>query len=146
MIERAIYEYLQTQGALTALVGTSIYADRRPSSSGASSLTIGRVGGLPEYDLGGEHEMGRSIIEFACWTKGPAAYQVASIIMEQVRLSISGFRGTMGTTDPTVIHGCTRQNDPVYRTVSPDDGTEYWTHTIAVDYLFSYSQTRTTYA
>ena len=100
MIRADLRTYLLSQSDITDLVGTRIYwvriPQKNPSDANYPCITYRRATGGHVHNLDGAQGYAEAIVEIDIW--GPDS-EVVENVGEQVRESLQGFRGEMGTTD-----------------------------------------------
>ena len=98
VLEENLYTYLQTKSGLTALVSTRVYPDTAPQTATLPFLVYARVSTVREHKHGttGGTETGltQARIQIDCYA---ATYSALASLCDQVRLALSGYRGTIGS-------------------------------------------------
>ena len=100
-MKTALFEYLNADNALTALVADDIYPIIAPQSAGFPRITIQRVSNTHERHLQGDSGLSRAMYQIDSWAlNSPSAESVA----ESVRAALSGFISKlMGTSSPVAV-------------------------------------------
>lgn len=93
-IETAFFSYVTSKAALTALVGTRVYASVAPSSVIYPYVTFRIISDVPEHDMSGAVGLTEVILQVDAWAREVAERQSIS---ETLRLILDGFVGLMGT-------------------------------------------------
>ena len=92
----ALYTYLQTQAGLTALVSTRMYPVRLPQKPTLPALVITKIAKPREYSHSGDSNLANPTYQFDCWAK---THEGAVALQAKLDLALTGFKGTMDTTD-----------------------------------------------
>lgn len=137
-LQAAIIAELKDTAGVTALVSTRVYGSLAPSDSAFPRIMMQQAGGSSEHYLGAETDKARASMQIVCWgTTIDSAHAVA----EQVRLAISGKRGTFGTGGNTiVVESCIREGR--YQAAEDPEAGEEVRRAVGIvdDYSFIYRQ------
>lgn len=99
MIRSDLTAYLKSRGDLTSLVGQRIHWIRIPQREKGETtfpcVTFRRATGGHYQNLDGSQGYAQPLFEFDVW--GPDSVSVERVA-EQLRLSLQGFRGAIGST------------------------------------------------
>lgn len=93
-IEKGVYSRLNADATLTTLVGTKVFAGRVDQEVAPPFVMFWRVSGTRPDSLAGHDGMTRALIQVDCFS---TTYGQMKSINDAVRLSLDGFKGTMGT-------------------------------------------------
>lgn len=104
LIEQALATHLANDSGISAIVGTRIYAGLRPQKSPLPSIVYSRVSGVRIESLQGSSGLARPRFQIDCCGK---SYPAVKNLAEAIRLSLEGFRGTMGGGGGVVVQ-CVR--------------------------------------
>ncbi|MBL4702090.1 MAG: DUF3168 domain-containing protein [Phycisphaeraceae bacterium] len=94
ILEEGIFSHLSGNAAVSALVASRIHPVTLPQSVTFPALSYRRISGQRVNHLAGSSGLQHPRIQMSAWSK---TYSQAKNITENVRLSLEGFRGTMGT-------------------------------------------------
>ena len=96
-MEIALLSLVTGDASVTALLGDRINWLRRPEDvSALPAMVMQRIGGTPAYDFSGPSGITESRVQFDIWG---ATYEAAKSAANAVEDLISGYRGTVGSTD-----------------------------------------------
>ncbi len=92
----ALFTYLQTQAGLTNLVGIRMYPVRLPQKPTLPALVIEKIAKPRVYSQSGDSNLANPTYQFDCWAK---THEDAVALQAELDLALSGFKGTMETTE-----------------------------------------------
>jgi len=124
LLEEAIKSRLTTFAGLTALIGTRAYPTRMPQNPVYPNLVFTEISNIPDYVMGGQSGIARARYQIDCYADSVSGVKA---LAEQVRLALSGFRGTVAAV---VIDLVLKQNST---TVDEENR-------VIADYFFFYRE------
>lgn len=132
MIEHQLKEYFADSDAIRDRVGSRIYPGRALQGIKGETLIIQEITSQPVYDLTNEAGQHDKSVQVDCYAATPRS---AASLAELVRNRLSGYRGTIGTTNPITVQSC-RITSAGQETESPADSSDKWTHRYRLDFAF----------
>lgn len=87
-----LWTYLQTQTGLTALIGARLHPVRLPQSPTLPAVVFSKVSKPRIVSQQGDSGLSNPRYQFTCWA---VRHSVAVQIAGELRISLSGFKGTM---------------------------------------------------
>lgn len=130
-----LYTYLQSKTAITAVVSTRVYPLNLPQTGTTiyPCIVYQTISQRRTYSHGGDCQLCFERVTFNCFA---STYKAAKDLAELIRLAISGYRGTWGST---TIQSCFSEGDRDAMTDSPE------TESLAVfnvqsDYTIAYTE------
>lgn len=92
-IEEALFAYLQTKPDVTSIVGNRVYPMLLPQGSEYPAIVYQRISGMRVRSHSGPSSLAYPRIQFSCWAQ---TYSDAKRLAERLRVSLDGYRGTVG--------------------------------------------------
>lgn len=141
VLEENLYTYLQTKAAVTALVSTRVYPDAAPQTATLPFLVYTRISTVREHKFGSagtETGLTQSRIQIDCYA---STYSGVSALSEQVRLALSGFRGTFGSGFANRISLVDENDLPA----DPDYGEQIGVRRKTLDFMVWHQETKATF-
>ncbi len=92
-VEQAIYARLKAVAGVTGIVASRIYPCMIPQNTALPAITYRRLSGNRDYVFGGQTGIVDARFEIASWAD---SYSGVKALAEQVRLALSGYRGSVG--------------------------------------------------
>lgn len=137
-LESDLFDYLQTQAAVTALVGTRVYQNVLPQGKDYPAVIYQRISTEHAQHTLGAGGLATARMQFDCWALDAAAAQQVG---EALRAALQGFRGEMGDTN---IRHCSLENteggyDP------PADSSDVAAHRVSQDFVIAYFESIPTF-
>ena len=87
-----LFTYLQTQTGLTSLIDTRLHPARLPQDPTFPSVVFKKISKPRIVSQQGDSGLSNPRYQFTCWA---IRYSVAEEIAQELRISLSGFKGTM---------------------------------------------------
>lgn len=108
-LQAAIWAELSDAAAVTALVGSDIYAGRVPTSAGDTYISYTKISNVHVRHVDGGSGLATARVQVDCVAPKPdSAYNV----YDAVRRTLDNFRGTLGTGSNTLtVRSCVLDND-----------------------------------
>lgn len=91
-IKAGLIDRLVGTTAIADLVGARVSAQWRDRDDPLPSISITRISGIPDYDLGGDAELAHDTFQIDCWASDTI---IAEVLVKAVRPALSGFRGML---------------------------------------------------
>jgi hypothetical protein len=136
MLEPALHSYLSGKTAITALVGSQIFANHLPPRwNKQPAISFHRASTEHEHDIAGAVGCARVRMQIDCWS---ILYEEALEISEAVRTSLQGYRGMIGSVEAT---SCTLLNTAVLPE-PPAKADDAWIYHVALDFLMIHRESR----
>lgn len=92
LLEDAIFPYLRASPGVNAFIGDRVYPDAAPDAAALPYITYSLISSVHERHLGGNAGVAHPRVSIDCW--GVTSDTVNKLV-EQVRLALDGFQGTM---------------------------------------------------
>lgn len=94
-IEEGLYDFLSTDGGISALVSTRVYPGTLPQNWTAPAISYQRISGNRVRNLSGPAGRAAPRIQIDCWAD---SYSGSKALATAVRSAMDGYAGLMGTT------------------------------------------------
>jgi hypothetical protein len=107
-VENALYTILTGNVALAALVSARVYPGVIPQNIALPALAYQVIATERDYHHGGQQNTAGPLVQI---TVEAASYSSAKSVAAAVRVALSGYRGTVGTTNSTEIRGVFLENE-----------------------------------
>lgn len=132
MIELKLKEFLQDSDAIRNRVGSRFGAGYLKQGLRGDSIVLQEISSTPAHHLQGEAGIEEKVVQVDCYSDTP---RKAESLAQLVRNRLSGYRGSIGKTDP--------QHCQSFRIISsgqefeePEDSSDNWTHRYRMDFSF----------
>ena len=135
LIGEALVTRLESQGGLTALVGTRIYPERLPQNPTYPAIAVSRIASERPVSLLGSSGIVGARYQFDVYAKTYAAVKAA---VEQLRLALDSFAGTV---DGVVIQEVGFESDVDVNEHRDTEPTSPVRH-VAADFEVWYNETK----
>jgi len=130
MIEHQLVEYLRDDAYIRDRVSGRIYPGKALQGTRGEVLIIREITSNPIYTIDLEAGIHDKVIQIDCYAASPRS---AFTLSERVRDVLSGYRGTVGTTDPVYIQSC-RIISSGQDTEQPSDKSDRWFNRYRFDF------------
>lgn len=135
-VRAALRTYLLADAAVTAQLGTRLYADRAPQDTALPYAVMTENGAEDAHTLAGTINLPESRIEIACWAATPEAAQTAaSAVHARIKNII---HTTIG--DPGVRVHLSRRTDRRTEHEDPSDGSDTARSAVVQTYAVRYQE------
>ncbi len=114
LMETGIFTYLQTIGAITAIVGTRIHPDTMPQGSELPVIVYSRLSGGRVQVMGGISGLAHPVFQITSWA---TTYLAAKNLAEIVRVNFDAVSGAIGGV---TVRACIMEDDGDITETSPD--------------------------
>jgi len=109
LVPEALYDHLNADAGLTALVGDRIYPNTAPQRGTMPQVVLRTASAERYYSHGGPSQVADVRVEISCWSK---SYLEAKKVADAVRKAIEGSqKGTIGTTSTLEVMGMRLENE-----------------------------------
>lgn len=129
LLDEAIFSRLSGFAGISALVGARVYPTLMPQKPTLPALVYTEISNVPDYVMGGQSGIAGARYQIDSYATSLSAVKA---LAEQVRLALSGFRGTL--VDVIIDHVEKQNSTTLYEE-------ETALHRVTADYLFFYRET-----
>lgn len=141
MILAALRSRLLANTDVAALVGTRIYTLQADQKAAHPLVILQEISGVPEYSSDGEAGIAQSRVQVSNWS---TTHAQARSLANKIRLSLSGFRGDIGTSPAFKVHAIFIDNahDTTDQTPGVD---QHYYYGVQSDYIIWHAQSVPTF-
>jgi hypothetical protein len=127
-LKTALYSYLSTTSAITALVSTRIYPDMAPEGAALPYIVYSFVAGNHERHMGAACDFASRLVQFDVY--GATAVSVEAVF-QVLSDALEAKRGTIGSENLVVLSSGIESERDDY--ISPADGSQKPKHRRSID-------------
>lgn len=129
MIEQLLADFLHDDADIRDRVGARIFPGRAVRGTKGETIIIQEITGIPTYTLDLEAGIAEEFVQVDCYAASPRS---AYTLKELVRDRVSGYRGTIGNTDPAYVESV-RIVGGGQEDERPTDSSDQWIHRYRLD-------------
>lgn len=138
-LKSSLITYLKTETNLTDLVGDRIYIGYAEQDAALPFVVAHQIDGVHEHHMAAATGFVQGRFQFNCHAQTTVS---AENVAEQLRQSLDGFRGTMGSVFVSTCHMDAERDD----TAPPVEGAHRGIYTVQHDYLIGWAVSVPTFA
>ena len=138
-VKSSLITYLKAETNLSALIGDRIYIGWAEQGTTLPYIVAHQIDAIHEHHMASATGLVQGRFQFDCYGQTTVA---AENVAEQVRQSLDGFRGAMGSVFVSTCHLESERDD----TIQPVEGAHRGIYSVQQDYMISWSVSVPTFA